>query len=356
MQGAGGPSRAAEIGAATRTRLRRVGLLVSSVIAALLAAPPTALAQSFPGWVNSHYMSPVTSSYMWDRGCDVGGGTKYQGGGITDYVVVLDFMQPYVSGGVYGARMSGTFENTSWIADKVEQFGLGFYDCSSSVPRLNIIAGVNSDSSTVTSAHGTAWANMVTTIDNWFSTSPHDIVSQVWAHGGIDAESGFYASPSMLRSWVNAYSSAAGTVSYAYDFGDAAGCAYDTYKAPPGYTCNNGFTQDDYFYLSYGCANCQGLPEIYNTTIKTLPNGNPTDPNAQEWEGIRLYGYHELGQTNEIDGSTTQHTACGQPGHSCSGTNNTAQAGWTHLYNVVTYFTPVQSFGLPWSNDFMWGW
>ena len=314
-------------------------------------------------------MSPVTASYMWDRGCELGNGSKYQGGGVTDYVVVLDFGAPWLSGSTYGAKLwsgtTGQFESTTWIADKVEQYAYGFYQCSPTTVRLNIVVGVNSDSSAVGSGHATAWASMVTTIDNWISTEPHNIVSQVWAHGGIDIESGFYASASMDRSWVAAYSTKAGPVSWTYDFGDAAGCPYATYTSSPGYRCSGTsgcknttrgcYYQDDYFYVSWRCGNCKGLPEIYNTTLVTLPNGTTSDHNAQSWEGIRRYGHYSLGIDNQVDGTTTQYTSCHVQGHSCPGTNNTQVAGWTHLTNSINAYTPAGQGFTMWSNDFMWG-
>jgi hypothetical protein len=346
------------LGLTGRVRGRLAFLVAVAIGGVQFFVPGAALAQSFPGWANSHYMSPVTSSYMWDRGCDVGHGL-YQGSGVTNLAVVLDFGYPAVSGSTYGAGLwsggGSTFESTTWIADKVEQFGLGFYACSSTVPLLTIIAGVNSASSVVGSAHGTAWGSMVQTINTWKSTSPHNIASQVMAMGGIDVESGFAATPSMDRAWVNAFSAA--TSYYTYDFGDAAGCPTNaSYTSYPGYTCNNGFTQDDYWYISWGAPNARPLPEIYNTTLVTLPNGMTSDHNAQQWEGIRRYGYYSKAANPIIpSGSTTQYTACGQPGHSCSGTNNTQSAGWTHLYNSLGAYTPTWS-SLPWSTDFMWGW
>lgn len=341
----------------SRRFLARYVALVVGVFAAQALLPAAVAAQSFPGWANSHYMSPVTSSYMWDRGCDLGHGSLYQGGGVTNYAVVLDFGYPNVSGSTYGANLwnSGgtTFETTSWIADKVEQYGLGFYSCSSTVPLLTIMAGVNNVGSVVGSAHGTAWGSMVQSIDSWMSTSPHNIASQVMAMGGMDVESGF-GSPSPVKSWVNAFGNA--STYFTYDFGDAAGCPYASYTAPPGYTCNGGWTQDDYWYVSWGAPAARELPEIYNSTSITLPNGNPSDPNAQQWEGMRRYGYYEKqSDASYPSGSTTQHTACGQPGHSCSGTNNSQSTGWTHLYNSLGAYTPVWS-NLPWSTDFMWGW
>jgi len=339
--------------------LRR--LLVLPVMLSIVGSFATAglaTANSFPGWANSHYMSPLTSSAAYGYGCDLAGGT-YQQGTTQDLVVILDFGYPSTSGSTYGAGLwSGgghQFESDAYIADKVEQFGFGWYNCSGTTEQLKIVVGVMTDSSTtVTAAAGTHWGDMVDSINAWMSTSPHTIVSQVYAYGGIDIESGFAATASQITAWVNAFSTAS-SATFTYDFGDAAGCPYASYTSPPGYACNRGWTQDNYFYWSWGCSACEGMPEIYNTTTVTLPNGNTSDHNAQQWEGIRRYGYNEKGSTNVFVASTTQRTACGQPGHSCSGTNNTALTGWTHLHNSLGAYAPTTSV-LYGSTDFMWGW
>ena len=105
---------------------------------------------------------------------------------------------------------------------------------------------------------------------------------------------------------------------------------------------------------------CYGLPEIYCKGLKTLPNGAISDCNAQQWEGIRRYGYYKRSAAADYSGSTTQYTSCDVQGHNChqgqsSATDNTQLAGWTHLHNSEAAYTPVYSY-LAWSNDFMWGW
>lgn len=328
-------------------------------------------ANSFPGWANSHYVgysTSLTTSYFYNRGCETGNGTNYRGGGGTNIALVLDFGGAAISGSTYGAKLwlqtVGQFESTTWIADRVKQFGVGFYVCSPPGELLTILVGVHSDSGTVTSGHGTAWSNMVDTINNYFLTNGYD--GQVWAAGAIDIESGFAASVSSAKAWVNAYSTAADT-SFVYNFGAASGCPTSAaYTDPPGYQCSGAdncaqttahcFFQDDIYYVSWGCALCLSIPEIYNSTIKTLPNGQSSDSNAQQWEGLRRYAWNEKGNVvMDFSGSTTQHTACHQPGHSCSGTDNTQSTGWTHLHNSLGAYTPTETY-LPWSTDFMWNW
>jgi hypothetical protein len=332
--------------------------------------PTPAAANSFPGWANSHYVSystSLTTQYFYNRGCETGNSTKYRGGGGTNVVVVLDFGTPSVSGSTYGARLwsgtTGQFESTTWIADRVKQFGNGFFVCSPANELLTILVGVNSDNGTLSAAHGTAWGNMVDSINAWFTGA---IAEQVWSMGAIDIESGFAASVSKAKAWVNAYSTATDS-SFVYNFGAASGCPTDaSYTSVPGYRCSGSsgcvattahcFYQDDLWYLSWGCTLCRSIPEIYNTTIKTLPNGASSDSNAQQWEGLRRYAWFKKGNDDMfLSGSTTQYTACVVQGRSCSGTNNSQVTGWTHLHNSIGAYTPVETI-LPWSTDFMWGW
>jgi hypothetical protein len=350
-------------------RLLGAAIAAASLIAGSLLHPGSASANSFPGWARSHYVSystALTTAFFYDRGCETGNGTKYQGGGVTNLAIILDFGGIAKSGSTYGASLwyqgTGLFKSTTWVRDRVENFASGLYSCSTTVPLFTILVGVHSDSGYVTAAHGTAWANMVDEVNNYILANGWD--SQVWAMGAIDIESGFYAPVSQLKSWVNAYSDATDT-SFLYNFGALSGCPTNAqYTTSPGYKCSGGsgcgattsgcFYQNDYWYLSWGCRTCRNIGEIYNETVVTLPNGNPSDPNAQQWEGIRRYTYHQKGNDlMYISGSTTQNKACAQ--RSCNGTNNTPLTGWTHLHNSEGAYTPTEIY-LAWSTDMMWDW
>lgn len=357
---------------------RRIAALVGTTALLLsgtyFVTVPAVQANSYPGWANSHYVYAdlATSTYMYNRGCDLGNGL-YRGGGATNMVVVLGFGRAYKSGTTYGVHDwlstgGGVFESTTWVADKVEQFGRGFYICSPLGLNLTIVAAVNSDdtsspSTYLTASHGTAWSNMMDTIDSWFTTNNYS--SQVWTHGGIDIESGFAASANQARAWVDAYSAAVGQ-SVIYDTGAATGCPTDaSYAAPPGKRCSGSsgcstatpgcFYQDDHWYLSWGCQYCYGIPQIYNSTLKQLPDGSSTDPNAQQWEGMRRYGYVYKTAATPYSGSATQYTSCHVQGRPCSGIDNDQLTGWTHLHNSEVYYTPSYP-TLTWETDYMWGW
>lgn len=343
--------RAMARGQARRKKPVLVAFLAASIL--LFAGVPAASAQSYPGATNSHYMETVDGATLYNQGCTLGQAAT-SGSAPSNAIVVLDFGQPWVSGSTYGAKYwygtGGTFASTSTIANAVEQFGKGFYACSSSTPRLRVASGVNSDSSYVGTSHGAAWGAMVKSINGWFSSNGY--TSQVSAAAAIDIESGFSASASMARAWTDGVGQNAGVASY--DFGAASGCSWTGYTSPPGYQCNGNWYQDDYWYVSWGAAAAWPLPIVYNQTIITLPNGLPSDPNAQQWEMIRRYGSAYKSGAVVMEGDMTQHTACHQPGHSCSGTDNTQATGWTHLYNSVNAYTPSQG-NLPWATDIMWG-
>src|SRR5207244_1854684 len=117
----------------------------------------------------------------------------------------------------------------------------------------------------------------------------------------------------VTKAWVNAYDSVNNQL--LYDFGDASGC-------PPAATCDNGWTQDDIWYISWGVVPGRPLPQIYATS----------GINARQWEQIALYSVTNKSTRMDFQGALTQYQACQQVG-GCSGTNNTAEQGWIFLLN-----------------------
>ena len=316
----------------------------------LIAAPPVS-ANTFPGYSTSHYMETVDGPTLLSQGCSAGSGAT-NGTLPADQMIVLDFGQPWYSAG-YGAKYwygtSGIFASTATIANAVEQFGQGFWACSSVTPRLTVAIGVNSDSSTVGAGHGAAWGSMVASVNAWLSSI--GAAGQVQAEGAIDVESGFYATAAMARAWATGY----GSGSLFQNFGAASGCSWTTFGSTvPGLTCTSSpkWTQDDYWFVSWGAPAAEPLPEIYNSTAITLPNGTSSDPNAQQWEMIRRYGNAARGSPVTPQGSFTQHQAC--VASACLGTNNTPLTGWTHLHNSLGAYAPTST-TLQWSTDVKWG-
>lgn len=339
-----------------RSSIRRIAcsVLVPLVVAGtgLIGRPAPVSANSYPGWTISHYMEwPFTTSQMWDWGCNF---ILYSGSSLNpNIVIILDFGAATASGSTHGANVwyatGHHYLSTSQIATYVEQFADGFYNCTIGYS-LTLAVGVHTQAADVTSAHGAAWASMINTINSWIASAGD--ASEVSAGGAIDAEMS-WAGPTAVRSWATSFSSH--STYYYYDFGDAAGCSYINYSAPPGLQCGTSpFYQDDLWYISWGASSAYGIPEIYSTTTQTLGDGTKTDHNAQSWEGIKRYGHYERSNTPLYAGSTTQYTVCNDGHHTCSGTGATQQNGWTYLHNVMNYYAPTQT-QLDWSTDFMKG-
>lgn len=295
-----------------------------------------AAAQAYPGYTLSHYVqNSISASAFYSSGCSQGRISVGNG------IVVLDFGQPWVSSGTYGARYwyygGVAFLSTTAIATYVQGFGQGFYDCSPATSYLRLAVGVNNDSGYVTSGHGSAWSAMVGAINAWLVARGYS--GRVTAAGAIDAEPGFAARAPAVRAWMTGF----GTSWLAYDFGSADGCSWTSYAPPPGLACNNGWRQDDLYYLAWGAPAGWGLPEVYATGTLTLPNGAPSNWMANQWEMVRLYGarYGSLGAA-VIAGQMAQTDSL------------SPQTSWTYLYNSVNAYSPVQG-NVRWSTKIVWG-
>jgi hypothetical protein len=328
---------------------RTVPRLILSGAVALAGQLVTALpvaAQTYPGNSVSYYMTSHDGQAAYNAGCTLGHAAT-NGSRPSSERIIMSFGAPgYVTNGSgqitsYGAwfYLPGSgYQTTSVIANVVENFGAGFWACSSYTPTLMIAAGVTSEASLI-AGHGTAWAQMVNQINAYFVA--HQYSGQVSARGALDAENETgWATYTADKAWADAYSSAG---SYLYfDYGDAGGCSTTSYNNSV--FCNLSWKQSMFYYLSWGALLAVPFPEIYATS----------GANASQWKMIVLYAYAYGGATSmDISASLTQYAACSQKG-GCSGTNNTASAGWTQLYNALNSDSrSAQS--LYWASDIRYG-
>jgi hypothetical protein len=322
----------------TRTLVAIAGLVAVAVI-----TPSRVAAQSFPGYSISYYMTSHNGTAAYNAGCSIGQAASNGGRPVSEHVV-LDFGAPGYdsSAHTYGAWFYSPgygYQTTAVITNIVYDFGEGFYDCSTSTPNLVIGAGVTSEGAGFITAHGTAWGHMINSINSLFVS--HNLSSQVTAYGAIDAENesgwGSYAAD---KAWADAFSAAD---NYLYwDFGDAGGCSTTSYNNSV--PCNLSWTQAMFYYLSWGAADGLPFPEIYATS----------GANASQWKMIVLYAYVYAGATTmDIDASLTQAAACVQKG-GCSGTNNSASAGWTQMHNALISDSRTTQ-NLYWASDIRYG-
>jgi hypothetical protein len=305
---------------------------------ALVGAPPTSAvgtvpAASPPQWSYSRYMANTDQQRHWDLGCALGDAVS-KGLRPLSAVVILDYGSPQKSGSTQGASLFGAgFRSTATIRHAAEQYGAGYHACVGSTAGANLVVAVGTSTygSNVTSAHGTAWANMVNAANTTWQGN--GVSAHAYAIGADDIEPP-WGGPSLARSWVGGYD-AVNRWSL-YDYGGAAGC-------PPYGDCYGAWTQEDVWYVSWGAPPSFPLPEIYAES----------GANAQQWYLLSLYGVQHHGGSMGIKGAASQFQACVDVGDDCAGVKNTPGQAWTHLWNALNADSRTAQ-PLPYSTDFTW--
>jgi len=282
-------------------------------------------------------------------------------------IVVLAFGHPRNVGTeaspIYGTLLTRSERKVqlSEIATAVKAFAQGYIEgCDSETyPRpspANLIIAIGTDNSKVlvdeekdiwrdnpglTRAHGEAWAQMVTQVNDWLKQQGY--YGGVQAAGGYDAEFGarVWASSGTFD-WAEGYDSKA--TAYYYDYGTCESCPRAQPRAEwtdsPNSTDPNGlhsFAQvqsaDRVFRISWKLLHALPLPQIYFKDY------------AQEWYNARRYA-HEQGRTMIIQGVMTecQSSGCLKPDTKpdtrpwkAFGTTSDLppQQGWQALYDTL---------------------
>jgi hypothetical protein len=293
--------------------------------AAFAHAPPPARAATAPRASTSRYMKTTDPSIAYTEGCNAGKAPQ-QG------IVVLDFGSPALNGTTYGTLLfsSNSFRSLRDVGNAAKNWLSGYWNCSASWPTVTLAIGTSNYRGATGYNHGRAFAQMVNDVALW--VMQNGFASQVDAAGASDIELD-WNSASASRAWANGYDSA-DTRAY-FDYGDAAGC-------PPYGSCDNGWTPEDVWHVSYGTPPAFPLPEIYTTSGSM----------ASEWYRLSLYSYTAHGYAMEIAGAFTQYQSCLDSG-GCSGTNNTPAAGWNQLWSKLNADARTAQ-TLPVSTDITW--
>lgn len=275
-------------------------------------------AKAAPNATTTRYMSTTNYDVLYNLGC----AQTYETG-----AVILDFGQPWFNGAEYGTIIFGsiTFRSVSDIESAVQGFLTGYYTCGGTgFIRLGV--GTSNYRGATGYAHGQAWAQIVNRLNDWVS-SPPSWADRIGVRGANDIELD-WNSVANSRAWVDGYTSAYQGESYFYNYGDAAGC-------PPYGSCDNGWRQEDVWYVSWGAPPAYPVPEIYNNAT------------AQEWYRISLYGYTNHGQAVQILGTLTQWAAAG---YCCT---NTPEQGWQQMMNALNGDSRTRQ-DIPYSTDITW--
>ncbi|HEU4965021.1 MAG TPA: hypothetical protein VFV52_14340 [Bacilli bacterium] len=316
--------------------LLSLGLALSLLIPSLNAPQQVAEAATAPANTVSYYMDTINTTTLYNMGYSLGT-HDYNTSGTQKTLVVLAFGGQTSS---YGGSLWGAADaSTSQIAAAAEEFSHGYWSGtrSDTGSTVKLVIGTN-NSYTVNYTAGQRWSQMINDIGAY--NNSHSYSSQVLLYGGNDMEMS-YDTPSATRSWVNGYASVDNYLYYNY--GDAGGCTTSsTFSGTYNGSCNNGWTMNDIYYISWGAAPGQSVPEIYNTS----------GANARQWKNVKKYARVTLGANMIISGAMTQYGACVQNG-GCSGTNNTPSAGWSQLYNALNSDADTAQ-GLAFSTDIKW--
>ena len=211
--------------------------------------------------------------------------------------VVLDF-GGQLSNGSGSLMISGGSITNAQIEAVAEAFSHGYWVCTGSDTTSYVKLGIGTNNSyyDVSYSGGQAWAHDVAAVQSYNHSQGYD--SQVVMLGANDIESWCpnCVSPSATINWANGFASVSG---YLYlDYGSADGCP--TNSSNNG-SCNGGWNQYDYWYVSWGATPALPTPEIYYASL------------AQQWAMISLYGAQHQNATvymqgpwdeNDLDSST----------------------------------------------------
>jgi hypothetical protein len=270
-------------------------------------------------------MKTTNTTTLYNEGCRQGQALEYGG-------IVLYFGRPAYRNGTYGTILySNAFAPISAIEQAAKAFLAGYWACSPPSAGIRLVIGTSNYGGSVTYAHGSQWAQLVTRVNSWIS-SPPSYASKETAAGGSDMELGWNTA-SVTRAWANGYVSV-----YQwpyYNYGDCSGCPSKTH---PTWRPDNNWTQEDVWYVSWGAPPAWPLPEIYNSTM------------AGQWQYMSLYSYTHHDGRMIVKGAMTQRQACQDLGSACPGTNNTPAQGWSQLWDALNSDARTAQ-SLDWSTD-----
>jgi hypothetical protein len=288
-----------------------------------------------PFATKSRYMATAEWGELFNMGCADGQVSPSD----ENTAVILDFGQPWSSGGAYGTLLFKVyqFRSTTQIAEGVKGYLDGFYICAPEGAHTRVAVGTNNYGMWTTYEHGMAWAEMVNGLNEWIAEQP-GYESKVAVRGASDMEPGF-REPVSTRAWVNGYNAAYSGESWLYNFGSCDGCPY---TACPTCISPNGWTREDVWYVSYGPAANWPFPEIYlNSGI-----------HADQWYRMSVYSHDYHGGRMHFLGTLTQWQACQTHGP-CNGTDNTPEEGWSQLQEKVNSDVRTEQ-PIIYSSDISW--
>lgn len=290
-------------------------------LAFALAAAAVSAAHAAPAATTSRYMATTNRTTLYNEGCSMGKA------GLSG-VVILDFGEPYYSGGQGTYTYGSAYASDSTIVNAAEGFLDGFWNCSGSSPQLRLAIGTSNYGGNVTSASGQAWGGAVNSLATYISSKGYG--SQEYARGAIDAEPGWDTEFSHTSSWIDGYNSASSAP--LYDYGSADDCPYSGFSG----NCD-GWGQNGLWYVSWGNSDGYPVPEIYQYSM------------AEQWYTESVYS--AVNKSNgKLDflGTMTQYAACG-----CGSSTYSPSQGFNALQNLINGDSRT-AYGMSYSTDITW--
>jgi hypothetical protein len=214
------------------------------------------LALTRPATDASYYILTTNTGTLFNLGHSQGVYDATHGN--IDSDVVLDFGGQNSTN--TGTKLPKTTTIVSYATDEslAESFAAGYYNGTGSdlTSVVTMAIGTNNSYYQVSSTGGSTWASVVNAVHSWVASSGY--ASQVDVIGANDMEEPDYDTFSPTQAWVNGY-----WTSYIYfNYGSADGCPQFTHTNSP--ACDNGWTQDNVWWVSYGAVPAYATPEIYN--------------------------------------------------------------------------------------------
>lgn len=216
----------------------------------MFAGAAPAAAASIPPDDYSYYVTALNPNTASTQGCKQGNYDSSHGR--IDSTVTLDFGgQNSSNTGTY-LTFSNTSVSYSSIESYAETFAYNYWLCTGTdtTSNLTMSIGTNNSAYYVNSTGGSTWGTVVNTVINYLSSNS---IGQVVVWGANDMELD-WNSYSATYSWKSGYASR--TSALYNNYGDAAGC-------PPYGSRDNGWSQADVWYLSWGASDAEATPEIY---------------------------------------------------------------------------------------------
>ncbi len=312
----------------TRRFLRRLQLLRYAACGVIVATgviahgpTPVYAAPPKPATAASYYVRTTNNLTLYNLGYAQG---QSDHANWTNSEVVLDFgVQWSDNNQVELTGCNCILIPYSTVQTLAEQFAIGYWagvTLSDTTTVLRLGIGTNNSTPWEGSTLGSGWANVAVTVQNWLISNGYENHNQEDIWGANDLEPGFGGTNSQAnaKSWADGYSSN-GSSRY-LDFGSADGC-------PPYGPCNNGWSQDGEYYVSWKSPAAYPLPEIYCCGQDL------------QWASISAYARNTYGVTMKFQGPLDDYPI----DHNTATATTAWNAFWSALTNAGDYATMIYS-------------